>query len=348
MSNIVELPTEKRFEQACDWIARMDNAMSDEDQLALEQWLAASKENQSVLLKVAKLWDKFDSLERLADLFPQPIAQPVQRSWIYPAIAASILTVALAGAWFVGGLSGIDSLDRDQTVGQIAITDNKEYETAIGEQSNVNFTDGTQVLLNTNSLITVTFSEQYRLIELERGELHVQVAHDPSRPLSVIAGGKVIRAVGTAFNVQISPSQQVELIVTEGKVRVLEASSNEFAVTAPEKIPPNAMAVAQGGKVVLGVEKEVIETVTNEDIEADLSWRSGNLIFQGESLEDAISEISRYTPIKFEIVDDSLRDIQVAGLFKAGDVKGLLQALSKNFNIASERVGEKKILLSVR
>ena len=58
-----------------------------------------------------------------------------------------------------------------------------------------------------------------------------------------------------------------------------------------------------------------------------------------------MKEVSRYTSIAFVFLDDDLKKVRIAGLFKAGDVDGLLAVLRQNFDIAYERVGEEKVLL---
>jgi transmembrane sensor len=58
-----------------------------------------------------------------------------------------------------------------------------------------------------------------------------------------------------------------------------------------------------------------------------------------------LAEVARYTTARFDIEDDSLRDVRVGGYFRAGDVDGLLLALRENFNIESERVGANRIVL---
>ena len=76
-----------------------------------------------------------------------------------------------------------------------------------------------------------------------------------------------------------------------------------------------------------------------------LSWRSGNLIFRGESLETTVSEVGRYTSVEFVIKDEELRRVRVAGLFKTGDVAGFLSSLEANFDIAYERTDDETVLL---
>jgi len=76
-----------------------------------------------------------------------------------------------------------------------------------------------------------------------------------------------------------------------------------------------------------------------------LSWRKGNLIFRGESLEEAVREVERYTPVEFVFLDQDLKKIRVAGLFKAGDVRGLLATLRENFDIVYQYTDDQTVLL---
>ena len=72
-----------------------------------------------------------------------------------------------------------------------------------------------------------------------------------------------------------------------------------------------------------------------EEIEVQLSWRSGNLIFRGESLATAVYEVGRYTSVEFVIKMRNCDGVRVAGLFKTGDVSGFLSSLEANFDIVT-------------
>ena len=340
MSNVYELPSsQRRFDEASMWVAKLDKGLSAQDKQLLQQWLAADPENQALFLKMVQLWDKMDSLSRLSDIFPQP----ARRRTGLPifAIAASLLITVVVSLWAIIGVH-----TPAPTVPVVA--HQKVYETAVGEQFTISLPDGTRFVLNTNSLLQVNYTDQYRLLVLERGELHVNVARDHSRPLSVYAGDQIVQAVGTAFNVEIIGDRTVELVVTEGKVLVgvQQQQSSSAEPIKPVVLPPTSLAVSQGRQLLLGSSEEVVEDIESADIEIKLSWRKGNLIFQGESLEDAIAEISRYTSVEFVILDDSLKTIRVAGLFKAGDVNGLLSTLTENFNISYQRLDDKVLLSS--
>lgn len=331
------------YEQSSLWISRLDRGLSSEEHRQLQGWLAEDLKHQQAFLKMAKLWDKVDSLSRLSDLFPKD--QPKAKvHWYAPALAAALVIFAVFGLFQFELIPMVG--DDGPSLAQADA--NMVYETAIGEHSTVHLSDGSELVLNTNSRIQVQFSKSRRLLKLERGEVHIQVAHDTSRPLMVMAGNQLVQAVGTAFNIELNSEQHVELMVTEGKVLVGVHTPQPFQPGfVPEMLKPsNAVAVSQGELLLSDNKKEVIK-IKPEEIKVKLSWQRGNLIFRGELLSDAVAEVSRYTPVEFVFLDEDLKKIRVAGLFKAGDVEGLLATLEKNFNI-SYQVDEQRVLLGYK
>jgi transmembrane sensor len=339
---------EQRLEQACDWISRIDRGLQPEEHQALQQWLAENAQHHEVLLEVAKLWDKMDALSRLSDLFPATEKTKSSNTIKHWALAASVATLCMLGAL----LYRTQVLPQQDLVQQTAATSlHATYQTKIGENNTIELPDRSKLVLNTNSFVTVRYSEKTRIIELLRGEINIDVAHDKSRPLSVIAGGKVIQAVGTAFNVDIH-KDYVELIVTDGKVLVgaqPKAMDDAAEQLLAKPLPVSSLAISKGERVDLdpkGKTTEQVRKIDQGDIAASLSWRSGNLIFRGETLQEALVEISRYTNIQFELGDDEkMKQLPVAGMFKTGDVDGLLEVFKNNFNVSHERLGPDRIRL---
>jgi len=348
MSNIHELPpAEQRHDEASLWIEKLDDGLSAKEQETFQQWMAADPENKALLFKMAGLWDKMDSLGRLTDLFPEPARHKRTSTSRRMALAAAVLLAVAAGWWAVLPPHAPDSADSQAMV---ATSLDDVYETAVGEHSTVSLVDGTELVLNTNTRIRVKYTPLYRLLLLESGEVNVRVAEDNNRPLSVIVGGNIVQAVGTEFNIEISNDQRIELVVTEGKVRVgvHQSLQDGMQATAPSILPSSSVTVVAGEELILGSPEEEIIEVSPADIEVKLSWRNGNLIFRGESLEEAVQEVGRYTSVEFVFLDDDLKKVRIAGLFKSGDVDGLLAVLRENFDIAYERVDERKVLLSAQ
>lgn len=343
MKNVYELPKrEDPIDIASDWIAKMDRGLNRREEMQLKSWLESDRRNRDTLMQVAKLWDRMDALSRLSDMFPEQKVE--QRQNIrHPALAlaASLLVAIIIGFW---DKVGVEPAAEHQAL---------VYETATGEHSTINLSDGSQLTLNTDSLVRVRYNANERALMLERGEIHVQVAHEKARPLNVYVGNRVVQAVGTAFNIEITSEQHIELIVTEGKVIVaINEAGDEPAKLERENGAPltrlsdSSVAVSAGEQLLLSESDSDIVSIEAEEIDVKLSWRDGDLIFRGEPLGEAIAEIGRYTSVEFIILDENLRKMRVAGLFKAGDVDGLLDTLSKNFNVSYHHVSEEKVILS--
>ena len=357
MSNIYDIdqerkgPDQRRME-ASAWIAKMDNGLRDAEADALRAWMRADPQNEAELLEMARMWDKMDALARLSEVFPRASEArpaPIRHRRQFMAIAASFVFV-LAASVFTAAIMNMDEGDEGEAVPNLAF-DAPAYETAIGGISTIELSDRSRITLNTNSRAVVSFSERQRIVKLERGEMHIDVAHDRTRPLSVVAGGRIVQAVGTAFSVKIDGSRRVEVLVADGRVRVgvHEPGTADLGQLESRSVfDGQSLLVAQGERVVLNADGERVEALEPEEIAVQLSWRNGNLIFRGESLAAAVEEVSRYTTVDFAIPDPDLRTIRVAGLFKAGDVAGFLSTLQANFDVVSERADRTTIVLSAQ
>jgi transmembrane sensor len=341
MSNVIELNKDP-MDEASLWITRLDRGLSEQEQVELKVWLQSSQTHVDTFMQLVKLWDKMESLSQLSELFPHK-PQPVPSNkisifaWAASFIFASLISV---GLW----------LNADIFFGQNTIQVvqfNSDYETKIGEQSTFFLQDKTRIKLNTNSLVRVTYTDKQRVFELLRGEMHVLVAHNERKPLSVYAGSNIIQAVGTAFNIELG-SEQVELIVTDGKVLVSDINSQSVAPLKLKNVylSPKSFAVSKGQKAQLKARNTNIIGINKGKLASDLAWQQGNLIFRGESLFDAMQEVSRYTNYQFYFGDEETKSLQIAGLFKTSDISGLLAALESNFNVVFKKTSSNKIRLS--
>lgn len=351
MTNITPFPQneDRRLAEASDWIAALERGLSEEEEQKLGEWLARDTDNFDQFMELAALWDQMDVLQELSTLFPE--SKQKRRFNVRAAalaVAASLVAV-LSLQWILPW--GNDPANPDAAT--ISDFGTVIFETVIGEQASHELADGSRLLLNTSSRVQVEFTATNRLLRLERGEIHVKVTHDPARPLSVMVDNTVIQAVGTEFNVEVTQDQKIELVVTEGLVMVgiMSAPSGDLPGNMPVLLRQDSRLVGSGEKAVIAAGAQSTdridpERIESSDIAVELSWREGNLIFRGESLEEAIHEVGRYTAVEFVILDEEAKKVRVAGMFKAGDVEGLLAALRNHFDITYQRDGEERILLS--
>jgi transmembrane sensor len=346
MNNIRQFSSKEDIqEQACLWISRLDRGLKSDEKTELDAWLSESNAHRQALLDAASLWDDMSVLNELSGLFPQPTSRQKKGNMSKTAvwgIAATFLVMAIA-VGVVVQRTWLNSTPEFAAVMQ-------KVQTGVGEQKNVTLADGSKLHLNTNSVVTVDFSSTARNIVLLKGEAHFEVAHDKSRPFSVTAGNNTVTAVGTAFNMQYVDDNAFELVVTDGKVLVkdrFKASSSNESLFTKRPVAEEGLLMFAGEKATVQGKVEARESMSQNDIDDDLAWQQGMIVFKGEPLEAVLAEIGRYTPVRFNISDESLRKRRVAGYFKVGDIDGLLSALKSSFNINYEKVTETSIELKL-
>jgi len=344
MSNLSKLRSDdERYQEAGLWIERLSEGITQQEEVELSAWLDQDATNWELLQRMAQLWDKMDSLSRLSDLVPHPTT-PIgagRHRLLFRAIAAAlVLGFSTLLFWYV-------SMDPTGVSRTAQLPAEVIYETAVGERQRFTLDDGTTLTLNTRTRINVRYTPAARLLRLEAGEVHVQVAKDPQRPLSVLVGGHVVQALGTAFNIELRPDLKIELVVTEGSVRLgpqvtsEEQSRNDVKI----RLPDSAKVITAGQEVVMNQGIDQAMPISESEIQVRLSWQKGNLVFRGETLAVAVQEVERYTGVEFIFLDESLKEVRVSGFFRAGDVDGMLAVLKENFDISFQHESETRVLL---
>lgn len=203
------------------------------------------------------------------------------------------------------------------------------YETGIGEQRTVVLSDGSTITLNTDSRLSVAFERDTRKIDLLGGEGYFEVASDSSRPFEVHAGGGVIRAVGTAFDVNIR-GDQVTVAVLEGTVAVVPTASGtvEESPGSPILSVGESLSYWQDG-MLSPIERGAAERLT--------SWRQGEIDLNGATLTEAVAEHNRYTTRDIFVGSDEIADLRVSGVVKIRDTESLLFLLEQTLAVQAIR-----------
>ncbi len=349
--------------QAGQWLVRIDNGeLSDDDVRELQCWAATSDFHREYLYKLSRNWDAMETLEILADLFPLPNSESKQNAVTKhqqkntnkkePAFFVGLLG-ALRLPLFVSA-TVVVCVFIAMMILQPAPAIKQSFHTVVGEQKVQILEDGSRLTLNTNSRVDVDYTKARRVVSILRGEVNFEVAENKERPFVVYAGEGLVWAVGTAFNVRLVAGR-VDVIVTEGTVKVftgIKPDSPEpdlfvdLAAAVPEHIDPNESLLKAGEGLQYSQVVGVVAPVEVEQIEKKLAWHKGALVFKGETLTEALEEISRYTDKKLVIVDPSIAGIHVGGHYKTNDIDKLLFALSVGFDLEMKYVNSKLIHVS--
>jgi len=345
-------PDQQRIkEEASLWLAKLDRgSLTVEEDDKLKLWLETDAEHRSTLLKLASTFDESSVLSKLSELFPLPHSSGLGRlssafnrlfySGSIKAVAASVLV--LVSLFYASNYLKI--LKQAGVVEHSA----RSYETEIGEQAEYQLVDGSTVILNTNSQITIDFSKKPRKVTLVKGEAHFEVAKDKNRPFTVHAGFGSIRAVGTAFSVRLMATE-VDVTVTEGSVEILREGETELALQeggATGGSTQKKVILRAGQTSQFNAAEDSVDLLSSTDIEKKLAWRESMLVFDGETLDQVVQQISRYTHAKIVIADPTIADIRVGGYFRSGDIAATLDILEDNFRIKATEVNPDLIRLS--
>jgi transmembrane sensor len=213
------------------------------------------------------------------------------------------------------------------------------YVTPVGGFASVPMADGSKVTLNTDSQIRIALTDTERRVELKHGEAFFEVSKDPNRPFVVRAGRERVIAVGTKFSVR-REGDDIEVVVTEGKVRVENAAARQGARadgSADVFLTPGSIARA-------GESGVLVQRRTLPEAEEQLSWRSGVLMFRDQSLQEAVAEFNRYNERKIVIQDPAVASLKIEGNFRATNVEAFVRLLESGFPVRAEAQPDQIVL----
>lgn len=284
----------------------------------------------------------FERTERALRTVDRQMAHPELEAMARQVLVATSPKRSLLTGWLTAGVAaslllfaGVFSLFTQRaglaSEGAPVTTSLEMYETAVGERSTVTLSDGSIVTLNTNSKVEVDFEDAERKIALVRGQALFEVTKDVSRPFVVKAGNQRITALGTTFDIRFDQQDEVRVVLVEGRVAVDEVDEvREKPVTAKR------VEMAAGDTLIASAtaDWEIVKT----NVELVTSWRDGRLVFREEPLEQAVSEINRYSTSKIQLADDPrLKEMTVSGVFNVGKTDSFVLALETMHQIKARK-----------
>jgi len=290
---------------AAHWCMRLHAVdCTAEERLAFEQWRDAHPLHAFEYEAMLEIWDVAEHLPRPEPAPVVPIRQPVS-SWRQYAVAASVCALALPlAAWTGWNLGWLPN-----SYQHFAATDNVRH---------VTLGDGSQVELNLNTELTYSNFKDERRVTLKKGEAFFEVSHDLSHPFIVRAAEGRIRVTGTRFNVWMY-EDQVKVNLIEGSVLV---TSNSRLTGDGLRLGPSMQARYRHGDDM----PQISQTYANDN---SLAWRSGKLVLDNLSLNEALPQINRYLAKPLMLADYSTGSIRVGGIYNIKELNSFASSLPK-------------------
>lgn len=242
---------------------------------------------------------------------PRASSVPGRRRMAVPwRVAAGVLVVAGATLVWRGAT--------DRHIAPTPVAGATTYVAPVGESRAVRLGDGTRIVLAPGSevLIGPGFGASAREVGL-RGEALFDVAHDYSRPFTVLAGDAVIRDVGTVFTVHAAEQGGVAVSVSSGSVEL-----------TPVGAPTNAAVVLHAGDAGSLHAGRVVVTRGGAAGD-DTAFVHGRLIWRDAPLARVIADLKRWYGVTLIVSDSGLAQRHLTASFageSAGDVLRVVAA----------------------
>jgi ferric-dicitrate binding protein FerR (iron transport regulator) len=192
-----------------------------------------------------------------------------------------------------------------------------------------------EVLLPDGSKVTLRKGSSLRYEEhfVERevtliGEAFFDVTHDEAHPFSVVAGGGIVRVLGTKFNLKADQNTTVELYVEEGRVAF-----------APGTRKFDAKIFSEGQAGNLSSEPGAVVERSAAPGKNVTSWMSGKLIFDHATLDHVIADISRHFSVPVQ-ADSALYSCELKADFEHATLEDVLETLRFSLNLQIDTSGD--------
>jgi transmembrane sensor len=311
MTEAKHMASKALAQNAADWVARLGGAPAEADWLAFEAWLNAGDGHRAA-------YDKALALSLAIDAQAPALARQVDRAR-QPAWSRASRPVLWGSGLMASAAIAVAVVALHPTPQPKATL----YATAKGERRDVVLPDGTRVALNADTRLSVAIQRDRRELTLASGEAAFQVVHDANRPFVVHVGDRILRDVGTEFDV----SRQAGLIrvtVREGMVAVTRPGAEERSLSMG---PGSRMEHKEGSSDTV-----VLASDPNEAF----SWQTGRLIYRDRPLSEVAADLNRYGRETVR-VSGRASGLRFTGVLTVDDQSAMVHRLTGLLPLAASR-----------
>jgi len=329
--------------QAAWWQAKLSSdLLTAEQQQEFEDWLAQSDAHVQAWQEVNSFWQQLDTLNeadmRFLEDFPassegegvvekkafQPIHAQIKKS----AFITQFQPIFKPLLGMAASLLLMFSLFHSLMPAYFA-----DYQTAPGNLRTLALSDGSQIIMNSDTALSANYTNNLRQITLYQGEAYFDVAADSARPFDVKTRAGSVRALGTEFDIK-NRNEQVAVTVFEHAVRV---SLNKGDIVE---------SLATGQQIVFT--ENSLSKPREVSLSAVKSWLKQRLVFQDKPLSDVVEELNHYRAGTIIILDSKIKTLSVTGVFDTGDTNIALNTIEQSLPVSLHKVTEKLVFISAQ
>ncbi len=212
-----------------------------------------------------------------------------------------------------------------------------------GQISRVILPDSSVVWLNSGTKLSYdnNYSYQNRNLELT-GQAFLQVKKDPDLPLVVTSGNLKIKVLGTRFDVNAYPDEElIKVTLESGRVELANSIDKSFNY----QLVPGQMAEFNSRT------NEV--EVKHVDVQDYTCWKDGELIFTDASMREVIKRLERKFDLKIEVTSPNVYNSVFNARFKNEDLKEILDYIQYSCLVTYQLIpgrgtSQDKVILSYK
>lgn len=303
---------------ALEWFTRLRNVEPDTiTRQKFEAWLTEHPRHGQEFRALEEIWGSKPFLSAVTALdtaqldgyLSEKSTQKKSPRWMVGASAAAAIVLAALGAW---------------QLPNILLTWQADYITATGDQSTVTLPDGSTMVLNTASAVTIDFADGRRSVQLLQGEAFFDVQRDPDHPFRVAGEYGEVEVKGTAFSVR-TDEEGTEVVLERGLVDV------KCRCDGGEQVE------LQPGQSVTATPR-ALTSVRDTDVRRKLAWRDGRISFEAVSLGDLLAQLRRYYGGTILVADSRVNHLVVTGNYRLDNIEGAIRTLADAAGVSMTRI----------
>ncbi len=325
----------KDFELIAKYFA---GEMSNEQVFQFEKQIETFPENKNLIEEMKKQWEQIGGYKKnkevdtdkgwqtlynrlnTEDLIPSNriIEHRVIPSWVKWA-ASFVTLMVIAGLSFYSITSSNTNLISLQTGGD----SNTLIQT---------LTDGSVVYLANNTTFSYPseFDTKERKVNL-KGEAFFDITSNPQKPFRIETEKVIVEVLGTAFNVKTLNSNQFELVVERGKVRVTLKSD------------PSQTQIVLPGEKISTSNNHLVKVINNNT--AYFSWKTQRMQFKDESLKNIITVINKNYKTNIQLQNQLLGERKLTVTFYNNSLKTITELICLSLNLEVEETPDSTIII---
>lgn len=205
-----------------------------------------------------------------------------------------------------------------------------------GEQKTIQLPDGTEVRINSNTLLIYPkeFHGDYRRVHLS-GEAFFNVQRNEEMPFIIGTGPLKIRVLGTEFNVESYPEDEyITTTLSQGSVKVYHNENEAAGIT----MKPNEKLIYNNTSNTF--------SLVQANAEEETSWTQGKMLFNEQPLSYILKTLERRYNVKFHYGKDiNTEEIYTLQFKHSENIEEVMNILSILIGHIDYEINKKDIFL---